>query len=68
MSIENDYLWIFSDDKKWCISRTSLIEMFEHTPIFLSIMGFNYESEEEITCKGLIKNSSFSPFSFGKTI
>ena len=51
MSIEdmkNDYLWIYSDHKKWCISRTSLIEMFEHTPIFLSIMGFNYESEEEI--------------------
>jgi hypothetical protein len=43
MSIEdmkNDFLWIFSDDKKWCVSRTSLIEMFDGTPICLSIIGF----------------------------
>ncbi len=51
MSIEdmkNDSLLIKSDGKEWYISRTYLIEMFEHTPIFLSIMGFNYENEEEI--------------------
>lgn len=43
MSIEdmkNDFLWIFSDDKKWCISRTSLIEIFDGAPICLSIIGF----------------------------
>lgn len=39
-NMENDFLWIFSDDKKWCISRTSLIEMFDGTPICLSIIGF----------------------------
>lgn len=39
-NIKNDFIWIFSDDKKWCISRTSLIEIFDGTPICLSILGF----------------------------
>tara|TARA_B100001123_G_C15324332_1_gene1029008 strand:+ start:2121 stop:3149 length:1029 start_codon:yes stop_codon:yes gene_type:complete len=37
-AIESDYLWILCDDKKWCISKNSLIEMFDRTPICLSII------------------------------
>ena len=46
-NMENDSLWIMSDDTKWCISKNSLIEMFDGTPIFFSIMGLNYETEEK---------------------
>ena len=40
----------------------------EQVFIPLTVGGGINEIEEEITCNGLIKNSSFSPFSFGKTI
>ena len=37
---QSDYLWLYCDDKKWCISKSSLIGTFDGTPICLSIIGF----------------------------
>ena len=34
-------LWIYSDDKKWCIDKTIFNELFEGTPILNSIKNFN---------------------------
>lgn len=36
-----NHLWIYSDDKKWCIDKTIFSELFEGTPILNSIKNFN---------------------------
>ena len=35
--IEPDSLFITCDEKKWCISKSALVQMFSETPIFLCI-------------------------------
>lgn len=37
----DNQLWIYSDDKKWCIDKNIFSEIFDGTPILNSIMNFN---------------------------